>query len=127
MITLKHAFPTVMKTNIKILKSRLRDDTDDKSTISSIPNQNKNIGDICIKRSENKASVAMDRNGQHSHVNMKTQLKSESFKAQFGGQFYIPRKEVRATKMILRNISTRSSRGKNRPRADKTISAHVAY
>jgi len=63
MITLKHAFPTVMKTNIKILKSRLRDDTDDKSTISCMPNQNKNIGVIFIKRSENKASVAMDRNG----------------------------------------------------------------
>jgi len=78
MIKLKHVFPTVMKTNIKIFKSRLRDDTDDKSAISSIPNQNKNIGDICIIRSENKASVAMDRNGQHSHVNMQTQLKSKS-------------------------------------------------
>ena len=64
---------------------RLRDDTDDNSTISSIPNQNKNIGDICIKRSENRSSVAMDRNGRHLHGNMQTQLKSESSKHALDG------------------------------------------
>ena len=54
----------------------------------------------------------MDRNGQHSHVNMQTQLKSEYSKHNMDGNSIF-----HSTKLILRNISTRASRGKKRPRA----------
>ena len=126
MITLKHAFQTVMKTNIKILKSRLRDDTDDKSTISSMPNQNKNIGDICIKRSENKASVAMDRNGWHSHVNKQTQLKSESSKHKLDGNSIFHGKKFEPPNVSMRHLHKSISR-KEMPESsqdNKRISFH---